>query len=73
MDKLRKSTSSDMARLEAAMRKADLQVVSLQNSLEQKVCHKFYKCSKLKKPRLSRMINSSYCSGYACHFTHDLT
>lgn len=47
MDKLRKSTSSDMARLEAAMRKADLQVVSLQNSLEQKVCHKFYKCSKL--------------------------
>ncbi|XP_063433747.1 transforming acidic coiled-coil-containing protein 2-like isoform X4 [Mytilus trossulus] len=37
MDKLRKSTSSDMARLEAAMRKADLQVVSLQNSLEQKI------------------------------------
>ncbi|XP_052098525.1 transforming acidic coiled-coil-containing protein 2-like isoform X3 [Mytilus californianus] len=37
MDKLRKSTSSDMARLEAAMRKADLQVVSLHNSLEQKV------------------------------------
>ncbi|CAC5416769.1 Transforming acidic coiled-coil-containing protein 3,Transforming acidic coiled-coil-containing protein 2,Transforming acidic coiled-coil-containing protein 1 [Mytilus coruscus] len=37
MDKLRKSTSSDMARLEAAMRKAELQVVSLHNSLEQKV------------------------------------
>lgn len=37
MDKLRRSTSSDMARLEAAMRKSDLQVASLQKSLDQKV------------------------------------
>jgi hypothetical protein len=38
MDKLRRTTTQDMARLEAAMRKSDLQVASLHKSLDQKVC-----------------------------------
>ncbi|KAK3592475.1 hypothetical protein CHS0354_008284 [Potamilus streckersoni] len=37
MDKLRKSTTSDVARLEAALRKTDLKVQGLERSLEQKV------------------------------------
>ena len=37
MDKLRRTTTQDMARLEAAMRKSDLQVASLHKSLDQKV------------------------------------
>ncbi|KAL3864662.1 hypothetical protein ACJMK2_006326 [Sinanodonta woodiana] len=37
MDKLRKSTTSEVARLEAALRKTDLKVQGLERSLEQKV------------------------------------
>lgn len=37
MEKTRKSASSDIARLEAAVKKSDLQVQSLQKSLDQKV------------------------------------
>nr|XP_011455191.2 transforming acidic coiled-coil-containing protein 2 isoform X4 [Crassostrea gigas] len=37
MEKTRKSASSDIARLEAAVKKSDLQVQSLQKSLDQKI------------------------------------
>ena len=37
MEKTRKSATSDIARLEAAVKKSDLQVQSLQKSLDQKV------------------------------------
>lgn len=37
MERTRKTAASDIARLEAAVKKADLQVHSLQRSLDQKV------------------------------------
>lgn len=37
IDKVQKINASDIARLEAALKKADLQIQSLENSLDQKV------------------------------------
>lgn len=37
IDKVQKINASDIARLEAALKKADLQIQSLENNLDQKV------------------------------------
>lgn len=37
MDKLRKSTTAEVARLEAALKKAELKIQGVERSLEQKV------------------------------------
>ena len=37
MDKLRKSTTAEVARLEAALKKSDLKIHGLERNLEQKV------------------------------------